>query len=207
MDSRPTGMFVRLVDQRTLVFEPLALIALVSLATTWAIQPFVLHALVQQGAPAQGAAQAALWLSGVLSPFAAFAKVVAAALICWSCAVFLGERLSLGKLVSIFCVAETVFSLRDATIACVLLARGVNAVRTASDLMVAFGVSAFLHHPSPLQRVGLETWDIFSIAWALLVFWLVRSVFKTDTRSAACVAIVALVFRTLFAAASLLYTL
>ena len=98
MNGRPGGALTRFVDQRAPVFEPLALIALVSLTTTWVIQPFVVHALSQQGAPAQGAAQAALWLSGVLAPFAALAKAIAAALICWSCAVFFGERLPFGKL-------------------------------------------------------------------------------------------------------------
>lgn len=207
MNGRPGGALTRFVDQRAPVFEPLALIALVSLTTTWVIQPFVVHALSQQGAPAQGAAQAALWLSGVLAPFAALAKAIAAALICWSCAVFLGERLPFGKLISVFCVAEAVFSLRDLMVTGVLLARGIDAVRTASDLLVVFGVGALVHHPSPLQRIGFETWDGFSVMWALLIFWFIRSVFKTDVRPAACLAVVALMFRTLFAAASLLYSI
>ena len=89
----------------------------------------------------------------------------------------------------------------------VLLARGIDAVRTASDLLVVFGVGALVHHPSPLQRIGFETWDGFSVMWALLIFWFIRSVFKTDVRPAACLAVVALMFRTLFAAASLLYSI
>jgi hypothetical protein len=207
MNSRPAGTFARIVEQRSPVIEPLAIVATVSLLTAWAIQPYVVHALAQQGAAAQGAAQAALWLSGVLSPLTALVKAVAAALICWSCAVYLDERLSLLKLVSIFCVAETLFSLRDLTMLAVLSARGVDAVRTTSDLMVAFGINAFVHSPSSLARIGLESWDLFTVAWGLLSFWMIRAVFRTDTRSTACLAAMAFTFRTLFAAASLLYSL
>jgi hypothetical protein len=207
MNSRPAGAFARIVEQRTPVIEPLAIIATVSLLTTWASQPYFVHALAQQGAAAQGAAQAALWLSGVLSPLTALVKAVAAALICWSCAVYLDERLSLLKLVSIFCVAETLFSLRDLTMLGVLAARGVDGVRTTSDLMVAFGINAFVHSPSSLARIGLESWDLFTVAWGLLIFWMIRAVFRTDTRSTACLAVMAFTFRTLFAAAGLLYSL
>lgn len=207
MTSRAAGTFARIMDERMPVFEPLVLIALASLGTTWVLQPFVAHALAQQGAPAQGAAQVALWLSGVLSPIAALGKAVGAALICWSCAVFLGEHVTLRKLISVFCVAEAVFAFRDLAVAGVLLARGVETVRTASDLMVAFGVRAFLGHPSALERVSFETWDLFSVAWAIVIFGLLRAAFRMNPRPAACLAAVALVFRTLFAAATLLYSL
>jgi len=207
MNSRAAGTFARIVEQRTPVIEPLAIVATVSLLTTWAIQPYFAHALAQQGAAAQGAAQAALWLSSVLSPLTALVKAVAAALICWSCAVYLDERLSLLKLVSIFCIAETLFSLRDLTMLGVLAARGVDSVRTTSDLMVAFGINAFFQAPSSLERIGFESWDLFTVAWGILIFWMIRALFKTDTRSAACLAAMAFTFRTLFAAASLLYSL
>ena len=160
------GRIAAVVDRRSPVFEPLAAIAIVSLITSWIMQPYLVHALVEQGSVAQHAAQGALWLSGVLSPFAAFGKALAAALVCWSCSVFLGERMSLAKLISIFCVAEVVFSLRDLTVAGVLVARGVGAVHTTADLMVAFGVNAFVRGMSPLQRISVETWDFFTIAWA-----------------------------------------
>ena len=207
MTSRPAGMFARVVEQRTPVMEPLAIIATVSLLTTWAIQPYVVHALAQQGTAAQGAAQAALWMSGVLSPLAALVKACAAALICWSCAVYLDERLSLLKLVSMFCVAEIIFSLRDLTMLGVLAARGIDNVHTTSDLMVAFGINAFVHSSSSLWRIGFESWDMFSVAWGLLAFWMIRALYKTDARSTACLAVMAFTFRTLFAAASLLYSL
>ena len=207
MTSRPTEVLARVLERRAPIFEPLAIIAIVSLLTTWALQPYVVHALAQQGAVAQGAAQAALWLSGVLSPLAALVKACAAALICWSCAVYLDEPLSLFKLVSMFCVAETVFSLRDVTMLGVLAARGIDNVHAASDLMVAFGVNGYLHSSSTLARIGLESWDMFSVAWGLLAFWMIRAVFKIETRSTVCLAVMAFAFRTLFAAASLSYSL
>jgi hypothetical protein len=206
MTSGPAGTFARLIDQRTPVVEPLAVIAIVSLLTSWAIQPYVGHALAQQGAVAQGAAQAALWFSGILSPFTALIKSVAAALICWSCAVWLDERLSLPRLISMFCVAETIFSLRDLTMLAVLAGRGITGMRTTSDLMVAFGLNAFLHSPSALARVGFESWDIFSVVWALLSFWMIRALFKTGARSTAFLAVMAFALRTLFTAAGLLYS-
>jgi hypothetical protein len=207
MNNYRSEKLAGILERRAPVVEPLIVIALASLITTWAIQPYVAHALAQQGAAAQGAAQAALWISGVLSPLAAFGKALAAALVCWACSVFLGERLSLIKLVSVFCIAETIFSLRDLAMIGVLIARGVDGVRTGADLMVAFGVNAFLHKPSALQRVGFETWDFFSIVWAAAVFAMIRGVFKASRRSAALLAIIALAFRVLFSAAALLYSL
>lgn len=207
MNNVPVGRFTAVVERRTPVFEPLAAIAIISLMTSWVIQPYLAHALAQQGPVAQQAAQGALWLSGVLSPFAAFGKALAAALVCWACSVFLGERLPLAKLVSVFCVAEVVFSLRDLTVAGVLLARGLGAVHTTADLMVAFGINAFVHGASPLQRIGFETWDFFTVAWASLVCALLRGVCRSSTRSAVALAAVAFTVRTLFAAAALLYTL
>lgn len=191
---------------RTLLIEPLMVIALVSLLTSWAIQPYITHALAQQGSVAQGAAQAALWFSGLLSPVAAFAKAVAAALVCWACAIFVGERISLLKLISIFCVAETIFSIRDLATWGVLALRGVENVRSTADLMVATGLNAFVRPQSPLGRLAFESWDFFSLAWGALVWWLIRTSIKLDARSAAGLALIAFAVRTLFAAASMLYT-
>jgi hypothetical protein len=207
MNNVRSERFASVVDRRTPVVQPLIAIAIMSLITTWMIQPYVAHALVQQGPAAQGAAQAALWLSGVLSPLAAFGKALSAALVCWAFSVFLGERLPLVKLISVFCIAEMVFSMRDVTTMGVLVTRGVSGVRTAADLMVAFGVSAFLHKPSPLQRIGFETWDFFSIVWAAVVFAMLRVVFKMSRGSAVGLAVLVLVFRVLFSAAALLYSL
>jgi hypothetical protein len=207
MNGASEGRVAAAVDQRVPVFEPLAAIAIVSLASSWIIQPYLVHALAQQGPVAQQAAQGALWLSGVLSPFAALGKALAGAIVCWSCSVLLDERISLAKLVSVFCVAEVVFSLRDLTVAGVLVARGLGAVHTAADLTVAFGINAFVHGTSPLQRIGIETWDFFTIAWAALVCALLRGVCKSSVRAAVMLAVVAFAVRTLFAAAALLYTL
>jgi hypothetical protein len=207
MTSRPVEALARIVDRRSPVIEPLTIVAVVSLITAWTIQPFVAHALTPMGAAAQGAAQVALWLSGVLAPLTALMKAGAAALACWSCAVYLGERLPLVKLVSMFCVAETTFAVRDLALAGVLVARGIESVHSTSDLMVAFGVNAFLHSPSASARIAFESWDAFSVAWGLLTFWMIRALFRIDSRSSACMALVAFAFRTLFSAASLLYSL
>jgi hypothetical protein len=207
MNNRSAARFAAAIELRTPMFEPLAAIAIISLATSWIIQPYLVQALSQQGAVAQQAAQGALWLSGVLSPFVALGKALAAALVCWACAVFLGEQLSLAKLLSVFCVAEVVFALRDMAVAAVLVVRGLAAVHAPVDLKVAFGINAFVHAISPLQRIGLETWDLFSLMWALTVFLLLRSVLKTSPRSAAALAAMTFVFRALFAAATLLYSL
>jgi hypothetical protein len=207
MRSPSAGRLAQIVDARTPIVEPLAIVAISSLLTAWAMQPFVGHALVQQGSVAQGAAQAALWLAGVLAPVMALAKASMAALVCWSGAVYLGERLSLVKLISLFCVAETISALRDLTMLSVLAVRGIDSVRTTADLMVAFGVNAYLRSPSALARVAFESWDLFTVAWALLAFWMIRALFRTDRGSAACLAVMVFAFRTLFAAASLLYRL
>lgn len=207
MRSPSLGRFVQIVDSRTPIVEPLAVVAVTSLLTAWAMQPFVARALVQQGSVAQGAAQAALWLSGVLAPVMALGKAAVAALVCWSGAVYLGERLSVVKLLSLFCCAETVSGLRDLSMLGVLAVRGVERVRTTSDLMVAFGVNAYLRSPSALARVAFESWDLFTVAWALLAFMMMRALFRTDRGSAACLAAMVFAFRTLFAAASLVYRL
>ena len=197
----------RAVQRRTPVLEPLALIATVSLLTSWGIQPFVVQALTHQGAIAQAAAQAALWLSAVLSPLAALGKATAAALVCWAIAIYLDERLSFMKLVSTFCVAETLFSLRDLAMWGTLAIRGVNGIHSTADLLVPFGLNAVLHSHSALTRIAFESWDLFHLAWGLLVFWMIHAVFKTGLRSSACLAIVAFSSRVLFAAASLLYAI
>lgn len=205
------GTFIRqfagVVDRRKPVLEPLVAIAAVSLTTSWIMQPYLAHALSQQGPVAQQAAQSALWVAGVLSPFAALAKALVGATVCWACAVFLGERLQLGKLISLFCLAEVVFSLRDLTLTGFLVGRGIGAVHSTADLMIAFGANAFVHAISPLQRVGLETWDFFTVGWASLLCALLRGVCKTSARSALVLAFVAFAVRTLFAASALLYTL
>jgi hypothetical protein len=207
MTNQSAGRLAAALERRMPMFEPLVAVAIISLTTSWVIQPYVAQALAQQGPAAQQAAQGALWLSGVLAPFAALGKALAAALVCWACAVFLGERLSLVTLVSAFCVAEVVFSLRDLTVAGVLAARGLGAVHTTADLMVEFGINAFVHGTSPLQRISFETWDFFTVAWAAFVCALVRGVCKSSARSAVVLAAVAFTVRTLFAAAALLYTL
>jgi hypothetical protein len=206
MSGSPARTLAAPGAHRAVVIEPLAVIAAVSLLTSWAIQPYVTHALVQQGTVAQGAAQAALWLSGVLSPFAAFGKALAAALICWSCAVYLDQRVSLIKLVSIFCLAEMVFSIRDIVMLGVLALRGIGSVHSTTDLLVATGLNAFTHAQSPLGRIAFESWDFFTVAWGVVVWWLIRIMLKLDTRSSAGLALMAFVVRTLFAAASMLYT-
>lgn len=207
MLDRPLRGLVAVVEARSPIAEPLALIAAISLLSSWAMQPYLAHALGSLGSAAQAAAQSALWLSGVLSPFAGFAKAIAAALVCWSCAAYLDERMSLVTLVSVFCVSETVFALRDLTLVAVLALRGVDNVRSASDLMVGFGLNAYVHATSAAMRIAFESWDMFSVFWALVAFLLIRSLFKTPTRSAAGLALIAFAFRTLFAAASLLYSL
>jgi hypothetical protein len=207
MTTRPAEALARIVDRRSPVFEPLTIVAAVSLVSAWTIQPFVTHALTPMGAAAQGAAQAGLWLAGVLAPLTALMKAGVAALTCWACAVYLGERLPLLKLLSMFCVAETTFAARDLALAGVLVARGIERVHSTADLMVAFGVSAFLRSPSPSARIAFESWDAFSVAWAVLAYALFRALFRLDRRSSACLALVALAFRTLFSAASLLYSL
>ncbi|MFI5233508.1 MAG: hypothetical protein ACHQSE_13445 [Gemmatimonadales bacterium] len=207
MNHQSAAKLAAALERRTPMFEPLVAISIISLITSWVIQPYVAQALTQQGPLAQQAAQGALWLSGVLSPVAALGKALTAALVCWACAVFLGERLSLAKLASAFCLAEIVFSLRDLTVAGVLAARGVGAVHTTADLMVAFGANAFVHGTSPLQRISLETWDFFTVAWAAFVCALLRGVCKSSARSAVVLAGVAFTVRTLFAAAALLYAL
>lgn len=207
MSDGTTVRFGRVLEQRAFVFEPLTIIAIVSLLTSWAIQPFVFQALVQHGSVAQGAAQTALWLSGVLSPLTSFMKALGATLVCWSCAVLFREQLSFGKLLSVFCISEMVFSIRDITLVCVLAARGLASVHGTGDLMVAFGVNGFLHAQSALARIGLESWDAFTLGWALFSFWMLRALLKLDAPAAGRLAAMAFAFRVLFAAASQLYSL
>jgi hypothetical protein len=206
MSRRPARILGILGADRAFVIEPLAVIAAISLLATWAMQPYVIHALAQQGTVAQGAAQAALWLSGVLSPFAAFGKAMAAALVCWSCAIYLDQRVSLLKLMSIFCLAELVFSVRDLATWGVLAVRGIDSVHSVADLLVATGLNAFAHARSPLGRIAFESWDFFTVAWGVVVWSLIRIMLKLDARSAAALALMAFAVRTLFAAASMLYT-
>jgi ABC-type uncharacterized transport system permease subunit len=206
MSSRIEALIGKAGENRALAIESLTVIAAVSLLTSWAIQPYVIHALVQQGTIAQGAAQAALWLSGVLSPFAAFGKAAVAALVCWSCAIFLEQRVSVIKLLTAFCVAEVVFSIRDLAIWGALAVRGVENVHSTADLMLATGLNAFVRPLSPLARMAVESWDFFTVAWAIVVWVLLRTVLNLDARPAARLAALAFVVRTLFAAASLLYS-
>jgi hypothetical protein len=206
MSGSPSPIVRSLDADRTFVIEPLVVIAAVSLVTSWAMQPYLTHALAEQGTIAQGAAQAALWLSGVLSPFAAFGKAVAAALVCWSCAIYLDQRVSLLRLVSVFCLAEMTFSIRDLAMWGVLALRGVGNVHSTADLLVATGMNAFAHARSPLGRIAFESWDFFTVAWGVVAWWLIRILLKLDARSSAGLALMAFAVRTLFAAASMLYT-
>jgi hypothetical protein len=207
MSIQPSRAIARIVEARAPIVEPMIVIAIVSLSTAFAIQPYVAQALAGQGAVAQGAAQAALWLSGVLSPFSALGKALAAALVCWSAAIFLEERLPFVRLLSVFCIAETVFCARDLTMWAVLFVRGVANVHSSADLLVPFGLSAMVGAHSPSARIALESWDLFSLLWSGLVFWLLRALFAKDRRTAAVLALVALTVRSLFTAAGLLYSL
>ena len=207
MFTRSPGTFLRTIESRTPIIEPLIAIAIVSLVTSWAIQPYVAQALTQQGAVAQGAAQAAIWLSGVLSPFMALAKALAAAAVCWACAVFLGERLQPLKLISVFCVAEALFSLRDLALWGVLTSRGIEYIHSPADLMVAFGLNVFVRSPSPVSRIALESWDLFTVLWGFAIWWMLRRSLRTDLKTSAALALLVFLVRALFAAASLLYSL
>ncbi len=192
-----------LAQKRMSIFEPLAVIATVSLLASWGIQPFLAEALASRGVLAQQTAHSALWISAVLSPFAAFGKALAGALIAWAIATFLNERLSLIKLVSVFCAAETVFCLRDLATWATLAIRGVSGIHSAADLAVPFGLNAFIQAHTVAARIATSSWDFFHVAWALLVFVLIRSTLRTEVRSSACLAASALAFRVLFAAATL----
>jgi hypothetical protein len=194
-----------LVQRRTPILEPLVVVATVSLLTSWAIQPLAMSALAQQGAIAQGAVRAALWLSAILSPLGALGKATAAAIVCWAIAIYLDEQLPLLKLVSMFCLAETFFSLRDLTMWGVLALRGGGGIRGTADLVVPFGLNAFLHADSTLTKLAFESWDFFHIAWGLIVYWMLHAVFGITLRSSARLAVAALLFRLLFAGASRLY--
>lgn len=202
-----TGRVAAVLERRALVFESLAAIAIISLATSWIMQPYLVRALAAQGAVAQQAAQGALWLSGILSPIAALGKALVGVAVCWACCVFLGERPAPVKLISVFCVAEIVFSLRDLISAGILVARGMGAIHTTGDLMVAFGANAFVHGVSPLQRISVETWDLFTVAWASVLCALLRGVCKVGVRPAIALAVIAFAVRTLFSAAAILYTI
>jgi hypothetical protein len=206
MPSRTATAFARTLDSRAPVLEPLIVIAIVSLLTSWAIQPYIAQSLQQQGAIVQGAAQAALWLAGVLAPVSALVKAFAAALVCWACAIYLDVRLPLLKLLSMFCMAEVLFSLRDLTMCAVLATRGINAVHTTADLMVAMGINAFVQSSTMLAKIATGSWDFFTVAWAILAYWMIRAAFKTDARSAVCLALVVFCVRVLFAAATHLYS-
>jgi hypothetical protein len=193
------------LERKTLIVEPMAIIATISLLTAWAIQPLVAHAVAQQGLVAQATVASALWLSAIVSPFSAFAKAASAALVCWAVAVYLGEQLPVKKLVSAFCVAEVLFSLRDLGMLAALAIRGTASIRSTGDLAVSFGPSAFLHSTSMLTRIAFESWDFFHIAWGLLLFCMLHAMFEIGRRSSAYLAIATLAFRVLFAAAGLLY--
>jgi hypothetical protein len=207
MSFRPSRAVARIVETRAPIFEPMIVIAIVSLSTSFAIQPYVAQALAGQGAVAQGAAQAALWLSGVLSPLSALGKAVAVSLVCWSAAIFLEERLPFVRLVSVFCIAETVFCARDLTMWATLFIRGLANVHSSADLMVPFGLTAIVGAQSATARIALESWDFFSVLWGCLVFWLLRSLFHKDCRTAAVLALLVFFVRSVFTAAGLLYSL
>ncbi len=207
MSNRSATAFAHTLESRAPVLEPLIVIAIASLLTSWAIQPYITHSLSQQGTLAQGAAQAALWLAGVLAPISAFVKALAAALVCWACAIYLDVRIPLAKLLSVFCMAEVLFSLRELTLWAVLAMRGFDGVRTTADLVVALGVNAFVHPSSVLGKIATGSWDAFTLIWAILAYWMIRSAFKTDARSAACLAAVVFCVRVLFTAASQLYSI
>jgi hypothetical protein len=207
MTIHPSRAIARIVDTRAPIFEPMIVIAIVSLSSAFAIQPYVAHALAAQGPVAQNAAQVALWLSGVLSPLAALGKALGAALVCWSAAIFLEERMPFVRLLSVFCIAETVFCARDLGMWAALFVRGLANVHSSADLLVPFGLGAIVAARSPSARIALESWDFFSLVWSVLVFWLLRTLFAKDRRTAAVLALVALIVRSLFAAAGLLYSI
>ena len=201
------ALFARTLEKQTPVIEPLLVIATLSLLTSWAIQPYITHALLQQGAIVQDAAQTALWISGVLSPFAAFGKAFCATLVCWACGIFLDVRVPLSKLLSLFCIAEVWFSARDVAMWAVLATRGIESVHTTADLAVLFGLSSFVQSSSAIAKIAIQSWDFFTFTWALLAFWMLRAAFKMDARSSACFAAIAFAVRVLFTAATQLYTI
>jgi hypothetical protein len=194
------------IIDRTSPLEPLIFIAIVSLAVSWGMQPLIQAALSAQGALVQQSAAAALWISAALSPFAAFGKAVVAAAICWAVATFIDEPLPLGRLVTMFVVAETVFVLRDIVAWGVLVTRAVPSVHSPSDLSVHLGLNAFLPPMTGPLRLAVESWDVFHVAWAIVLFVLLRAVFGRSTGSAACLALIALASRVLFSAVTLMYS-
>ncbi len=201
--------FADTLESHTPVVEPLIVIAIVSLLShRGAIQPYIVHSLSQQGPLAQSrrGGEFALWLAGVLAPVSAFVKASAAALVCWACAIYLDVRIPLVKLLSIFCMAEVLFCLRDLTLWAVLAMRGLDSIRTTADLLVAFGINAFVHPASTAGKIATGSWDVFTFAWALLAYWMIRAAFKPDARSAMCLAAVVFFVRVLFTAASQLYS-
>jgi hypothetical protein len=206
MSGRSSLASSSVLAERAPILEPLIIISITSLVSSWAMQPFVGHALAQQGTIAQSAAQAALWLSGMLSPFAAFAKAIAAALTCWACAIFLDERLSFPKLLSIFCLAEMIFAARDVATVALVAIRGLDSMRAPSDLLVVFGLGAMVGAKTTIARLALESWDLFTVAWGVLACWMIRSKFRTGIAESVCLAIVVVAVRVLFTGASLLYS-
>ena len=155
------------------VVAPLVLVAVLSAAAAFSIQPVA--AWAASGETAGGLA-VLFWVSGLLAPVVSGLKGLILGVLAWSVLVLAGRERGLRLLVSAFLYGEAVLALHGVAMVSVLHLRGPGGVTGPEDLYVPMGLEGLAPADAPVLQALARGATVFHGAWALfLVLALVRS--------------------------------
>lgn len=154
------------------VLPPLVLVAVLSSAAAYALQPMLAEAL---DGDVVGAVRAWLWITVLLAPLSAGGKALALSAVAWSLLVISGRDAGFRRLVSIFLYGEALLALHPVALALVLQLRGSAVVASPEDLYVPMGLDALVRPDSPALAAALQGAGVVHAVWfAFLVVALIR---------------------------------
>ena len=157
------------IRERAPLLAPLALVAVINLATALAMRPAFHHAFARQPEQLARAVEVTVWLVAVAYPIVALAKAVVLAAMAWAVAALAGAFARLRTLVSLLLYGELVLLGSAVFTAVVVHVRGLDTLRAPGDLLVSQGVDMFVDLRSPVGMAILQHTSVFYVAWFLFL--------------------------------------
>lgn len=157
------------IRDRAPALAPLLVIAVLNLTVAVLMRPALAAALRTQPNAVGYAAEAFLWLVAVFYPAIVLAKVLLLVAVAWSVVALLEESARWRQLFSVLLFGEILMLLQAAFTVIVLHARGLDALRAPADLIVHWGLAAFIDVQGPVAVALVQHATVFHAFWLLFV--------------------------------------
>ena len=157
------------IRDRAPAVAPLVVIAVLNVTVAVLMRPALAAALRTQPNGVAYAAEAFLWLVAVFYPAIVLAKVLLLAAVAWSVVALLEESARWRQLLSVLLFGEILMLLQATLTAIVLHLRGIGALHAPADLIVHWGVAAFIDVQNPVAVALVQHATVFHALWFLFV--------------------------------------